>query len=105
VEPANTTIYTVDTVIKYFCNSGYKLGGDDERTCLENGTWSGEQPSCKSTIYFFNIIFTLLERYHTKQILDTTIFYAINLLIQKKSLTLKPLQSLNCDCDIIVKKN
>jgi len=53
VEPANTTIYTVDTVIKYFCNSGYKLGGDDERTCLENGTWSGEQPSCKSTIYFF----------------------------------------------------
>ena len=49
VVPANTTIYTVGIVIKYFCNPGYKLeAGENERTCLENGTWSGDQPSCIS---------------------------------------------------------
>jgi hypothetical protein len=30
----------------YSCVTGYKLDGLEERTCLANRTWSGEEPSC-----------------------------------------------------------
>ena len=31
---------------KFSCNYGYKLVGDEVRTCLYNGYWSGSQPKC-----------------------------------------------------------
>ena len=34
-----------DTVT-YFCNKGYRLFGDENRTCQSNGEWSGIQPRC-----------------------------------------------------------
>ncbi|XP_052280448.1 sushi, von Willebrand factor type A, EGF and pentraxin domain-containing protein 1-like [Dreissena polymorpha] len=30
----------------YWCNKGYHLVGNQLRTCLQNGTWSGDKPSC-----------------------------------------------------------
>ena len=30
----------------YTCNTGYKLTGDQTRTCLSTGTWSGQEPTC-----------------------------------------------------------
>ena len=33
----------------YTCNSGYKLSGKQERrirTCMSNGNWSGQEPTC-----------------------------------------------------------
>ncbi|XP_052280450.1 C4b-binding protein beta chain-like [Dreissena polymorpha] len=30
----------------YWCNKGYNLVGNQLRTCLQNGTWSGDKPSC-----------------------------------------------------------
>ncbi|XP_026869623.2 inactive serine protease PAMR1 [Electrophorus electricus] len=32
--------------IKFFCNNPYVLSGSSERTCQENGTWTGSQPQC-----------------------------------------------------------
>ncbi|CAL4097087.1 unnamed protein product, partial [Meganyctiphanes norvegica] len=34
--------------VKVTCNEGYKLHtGEEERTCLVHGKWSGEEPECK----------------------------------------------------------
>ena len=34
--------------IKYKCPTGYKvIGGEEYRTCLSNGLWSGNAPNCQ----------------------------------------------------------
>lgn len=33
--------------VHFSCSTGYMLFGSSERTCLPNGTWSGNQPFCK----------------------------------------------------------
>ena len=31
----------------YTCNSGFELAGSRTRTCGNDGTWSGDEPSCQ----------------------------------------------------------
>ena len=38
--------YEGDTC-SFTCNTGYELTGSDNRTCQDNGSWSGEDTSCK----------------------------------------------------------
>ncbi|CAH1773668.1 unnamed protein product [Owenia fusiformis] len=38
--------YTFNSVITAKCDAGYILKGDKERTCQENGEWSGVEPNC-----------------------------------------------------------
>lgn len=33
----------------YSCNHGYHVVGNVTRTCLENGTWDGNEPTCQIT--------------------------------------------------------
>jgi len=33
---------------------GFALGGSEERTCQENGDWSGERTTCQSKNLFFS---------------------------------------------------
>lgn len=40
----------VGSVIRYFCNSGFKLYGDEVRRCLHNITWGGVEPQCRPVI-------------------------------------------------------
>lgn len=42
---ANGTIY--NSGIEYHCVPGFVRIGPYLRKCLENGEWSGEEPSCK----------------------------------------------------------
>ncbi|XP_030650045.1 inactive serine protease PAMR1 [Chanos chanos] len=32
--------------VEFFCSNSYVLSGENKRTCLPNGTWSGQQPIC-----------------------------------------------------------
>ncbi|XP_051476117.1 inactive serine protease PAMR1 isoform X3 [Apus apus] len=36
----------IGTVISFFCNNSYILSGNEQRTCQDNGEWSGNQPIC-----------------------------------------------------------
>lgn len=44
-------------VLKYVCEEGYLLHGDETRQCQADGQWDGELPLCKSeqffTFYFY----------------------------------------------------
>ena len=40
--------YIVGDKLKFRCPTGYKISdGDEERTCLANGLWSGYAPNCQ----------------------------------------------------------
>ncbi|KAF1558644.1 Inactive serine protease PAMR1, partial [Eudyptula albosignata] len=36
----------IGTVIAFFCNNSYVLSGSEQRTCQDDGEWSGKQPIC-----------------------------------------------------------
>ena len=38
---------TSGSVISYHCDEGYALSGNVNQTCLSDGNWSGEIPTCK----------------------------------------------------------
>ncbi|XP_053138011.1 inactive serine protease PAMR1 isoform X5 [Hemicordylus capensis] len=42
----NSRYAKIGTVITFFCNNSYILSGNEQRTCQENGEWSGKQPIC-----------------------------------------------------------
>ncbi|XP_026177714.1 sushi domain-containing protein 2 isoform X2 [Mastacembelus armatus] len=42
----NGTHYVKGNTLNFSCNDGYKLYGTAQRTCLDDGTWTGEQPYC-----------------------------------------------------------
>ena len=45
---------------EYSCNSGYQLNGTQNRTCGEDGQWSGQEPRCKNFVgYIINLFYSL----------------------------------------------
>lgn len=42
----NTPSQEVGSVANYSCNEGYNLEGVETRTCLQDGSWSGDPPVC-----------------------------------------------------------
>ena len=58
--PVNGTVSapttTYDSVATYSCNAGYTLTGDDVRTCLNSGLWSGSEPMCTGKFYCIHYI-------------------------------------------------
>ena len=37
---------TFESTVTYTCNPGYTLQGDNRRTCMASGEWSGKTPTC-----------------------------------------------------------
>ena len=37
---------TPDSTATYTCDTGFELNGVETRTCLNNGTWSDDAPTC-----------------------------------------------------------
>ena len=50
--PEDNTEY--QSVAGYTCNKGYDLVGVTTRTCLADGTWSDEEPTCQRKNFFSN---------------------------------------------------
>lgn len=50
VSLTGTTFISVAT---YSCDSDYVLMGDEARTCLETGLWSGSTPTCSKSMYMY----------------------------------------------------
>ena len=54
-DPDNGTVMvtslTKGSVANYTCNGNdtYQLTGSESRTCMDNGMWSGEEPTCLRT--------------------------------------------------------
>jgi len=42
-------MFPVDTTATYSCNVNYMLNGADTRTCMSDGTFDGEAPTCERT--------------------------------------------------------
>ncbi|KAF7710922.1 hypothetical protein HF521_009794 [Silurus meridionalis] len=40
--------FRVRSLLRFTCEAGYMLIGSSERTCLQNGSWSGTQPVCEA---------------------------------------------------------
>lgn len=72
------------TVIAFFCNNSYVLSGNEQRTCQDDGEWSGKQPICikgslqsffyhssQKLLWFYWILFYII---YTRQ----TIIFAKN---------------------------
>ena len=49
--------YTVRSIARYSCQTGYELVGMKERQCLTSAKWSGSPPSCISKIRFSSVIY------------------------------------------------
>ena len=41
---------TFPNTITFGCDEGFVLKGSNARTCLSNGTWSGEKTFCEGTV-------------------------------------------------------
>ena len=55
------TNYTVDGMAKYTCNEGFKLVGETDSDCEDDGEWSNIPPKCQRTYYnYFAIILHIL---------------------------------------------
>lgn len=39
--------FKTKSLLRFSCEAGFSLIGSAERTCLNNGTWSGTQPVCQ----------------------------------------------------------
>ena len=39
---------TLNSIATYNCSMGFVLVGDQRRTCLMSGEWSGTEPQCRS---------------------------------------------------------
>ena len=48
--PGNATMY-YDTFCQFSCNNGYIGSGSQVRRCQQNGMWSGQEFTCRSTIF------------------------------------------------------
>jgi len=47
----------------FTCNTGYELTGNSNRTCQNNGSWSGSEISCEAKFYCNTLIMLMSIRY------------------------------------------
>lgn len=57
---ASSTSYDYGSKITYTCDTGYRLVGDRERMCMDDGKWTGSSPTCQGMISFICLALVVL---------------------------------------------
>ena len=52
---SHTAGTTFGQTATYSCNAGYRLVGDNTRTCQVTGVWSGSAPTCHSMLLLLHM--------------------------------------------------
>ena len=50
------TIYDYQAFVEFDCDTGYTLTGEVDATCLPDGTWDNDPPSCGKSYFLFSIL-------------------------------------------------
>ncbi|KAM5298505.1 sushi, von Willebrand factor type A, EGF and pentraxin domain-containing protein 1 [Ctenodactylus gundi] len=74
----NGSNYTYLSVLHYECDPGYVLNGSERRTCLENSSWDGEEPSCLPVVCGSPPVLANGQVKGDKYVFQTEIEYACN---------------------------
>ena len=66
---------TPGSIALYSCQEGYTLNGNDERTCLSDGEWSGADPTCESKFCKVLVNHGMYKLFGGKSPCDLILFY------------------------------
>jgi len=50
--------YGAGDMVEFECNMGFYLNGVDKITCLPNGDWSDDFPTCERKLQYIDVLFT-----------------------------------------------
>ena len=56
---------TCQTVVQFQCKEGYELVGNSSLTCMQNGEWDSNVPTCHGKIGFLGVMFYILTNSST----------------------------------------
>ena len=48
--------FSVNSTVQFVCNAGYAVRGSSKSTCLLQGMWSHDPPTCQSLLYVFVLV-------------------------------------------------
>lgn len=48
---------SIGSIASYDCFDGYRLDGDEIRTCVDGGVWTGVDPVCNRKLLYVRVIF------------------------------------------------
>ena len=49
ITPTSSSLVLPNSTAMYTCNTGYQLSETSGRRCQNNGTWTGNEPTCEGT--------------------------------------------------------
>lgn len=52
--------YWAGQMVRFTCDTGYRLEGTANRMCLENGNWSDVVPKCNEMEFYIKLIIVFL---------------------------------------------
>ena len=55
---------SLGSIAMYSCNTGFKLDGPETLTCANDGTWSGQPPTCSESKQCHEYLYSLIDIFY-----------------------------------------